>query len=160
MLHLHFAPSLDLLVPAFLSDMHKIWLDPFEPPAVIVPSPAIGKWLTMRMADGTANAEEGQAGSFGCVANLEMCTLERYLWDALKPSDGMELLDVAHVQQIICALLENKNLQNNFYAPLRNYLAAGNNGEIDPLKRVQLSSQSPISFSSMNTTARAYGTQT
>ncbi len=141
MLHLNFASSLDILVPRLLAEVREVWRDPFEPPTVIVPSPAVGKWLRMRLADGASGPAQGGVRPFGCVANLQMQTLERFLWKALCPAEGMELLDVAHVQQVICALLEKEQLESPIYRPLLNYLASGSGNAIDPLKRVQLSAR-------------------
>ncbi len=138
MLHLHFAPSLDLLVPTLLAKLREVWTDPFLPPAVIVPSPAVGKWLRMRLAD-TGGLESGPV-PLGCTANLAMQTLERYLLDALRPAPDMALLDVGRLRQVICALLDESLLGLDVHRPLREYLLNPSQ-EIDPLKRVQLSAR-------------------
>ena len=139
MLHLHFAPSSDVLLPTLLASMQKVWKDPFAPPTVIVPSPAVGKWLQLRLADCPAESEDRPL-ALGCIANLEMQTLERFLWKALRPSENMQRLDVAVVQQVICALLNDKLLENPHYEAIRAYLKNPDNA-IDPVKKVQLSSK-------------------
>jgi exonuclease V gamma subunit len=127
------------LIPELLKKIRAVWTDPFTgpdhrggPPPVIVPSPAVGKWLQMRLAD---NVVDG----FGCVANLTMPTLEKYLWNALKPDEDMQLLHVTLLHQVVCGLL-NASLDKELYAPLRAYLnMPERNSEPDPVKRVQLS---------------------
>jgi exonuclease V gamma subunit len=145
MLHLHFAPSLDLLVPELLAGMRKVWTDPFAPPTVIVPNPALGAWLKLRLADGHESDGRENPLAFGCTANLEMQTLERFLWKALRPADGMRLLDVAVLRQVVCALLDEKLLAADTYLSIRRYLA-GAGGVIDPVKRVQLASRIASEF--------------
>ncbi|MBN1575352.1 MAG: exodeoxyribonuclease V subunit gamma [Chitinispirillaceae bacterium] len=66
MLHLHFAPSLDMLVADLLLKLRYVRTDPFVAPDIIVPNPALGKWLRMRLADGCV--EGGGAGTA-----LRMC---------------------------------------------------------------------------------------
>ncbi|MBN2189116.1 MAG: exodeoxyribonuclease V subunit gamma [Chitinispirillaceae bacterium] len=135
MLHLRFAPSLDLLVPELLAGMRRVWTDPFAPPAVIVPNPAIGTWLKLRLADCP-----GTGAPLGCIANLEMQTLEMFLWRLLRPADTMRLLDVTALRQVVCALLDEKLLASDLYSSINRYLA-GTGGVIDPVKRVQLASR-------------------
>ncbi|MGB7568907.1 MAG: exodeoxyribonuclease V subunit gamma [Chitinivibrionales bacterium] len=139
MLHLHFAPSSDLLLPTLLTSMQKVWKDPFAPPTVIVPSPAVGKWLQLRLADCPVESE-GRPLALGCIANLEMQTLERFLWKALSPSENMQRLDAAVLQQVVCALLNDKLLENPHYGAIRAYLINQDNA-IDPIKKVQLASK-------------------
>jgi len=106
MLNLQFAPSSDLLLPLLVNRFRSAWKekDPFQPPTIIVPSPAVGTWLRMQLA----REKDGNGRAFHCIANLELPTLERYLWRALKPDDGMRLLDVNHLQQVIGALLDKE----------------------------------------------------
>ncbi len=136
MLDLHFSSSLDRLVPVFAEAIRAAWKDPFDPPALVVPNPAVGKWLKMRLADLPA----GEGASSGCVANLDSLALERYLWRSLAPGDDMELLDAARMQQVLCALLDEERMSRPAYGPLKDYLC-GEGGGIDPLKRVQLSAR-------------------
>jgi len=141
MLNLTFAPSADLLAPLAKDRILGAWRDPFDPPAVVVPNPAVGKWLNIRLAEDP---------SVGCVANARMLMLERFLWDALGPDPGTELVSAGHLSQIICALLDEEVLSDDPYKPLRDYLhvddnnSINNNGisrSIDPIKRVQLSAR-------------------
>jgi exonuclease V gamma subunit len=137
MLNLQFAPSADLLIPLLLARLRSVWKDPFGPPTVIVPSPAVGKWLCMRLA-----ADADKSGrKFGCIANLALPTLERYLWKALKPDVGMRLLDVGHFHQIICSLLDWPLISDSSYKPVRDYLCDKGSDRIDPIKRVQLAAR-------------------
>jgi exodeoxyribonuclease V gamma subunit len=127
MLNLIFAPSADALVPLAGAKIFGAWRDPFDPPAVIVPNPAVGKWLTVKLA---------QDPSIGCVANLRMLTLERFLWNALEPGPGTELVSAGHLSQAVCALLDENLLAGDIYKPLKNYLI---DRSINAVKRVQLS---------------------
>ncbi|MDR2693431.1 MAG: exodeoxyribonuclease V subunit gamma [Chitinispirillales bacterium] len=141
MLNLTFAPSADTLATLARDRILGAWRDPFDPPAVIIPNPAVGKWLSIRLAE---------TPSAGCVANLRMPTLERFLWDALRPGPDTVLINAEHLSQIICALLDDVTLGNDVYKPLRDYLYIDNNHpinsngakhSIDPIKRVQLSAR-------------------
>jgi exonuclease V gamma subunit len=138
MLHLHFAPSLDMLLSELLSGVRDVWKDPFSPPDIIVPGPEVAKWLTMRLADGQG-AENVSAQPFGCVANLRPKYIERFLWDYLQPGE-YSLLDQDKVRQVICALLDEKCLAEDLFEPVKRYLS-GPSGTTDPLKRVQLSAR-------------------
>ncbi|MDR3013666.1 MAG: exodeoxyribonuclease V subunit gamma [Chitinispirillales bacterium] len=132
MLNLTFAPSADILVPLAEAKIQKAWTDPFDPPTIIVPNPAVGKWLSIRLAE---------SPTFGCVANARMPTLEKFLWKALEPDFGMELLDGGRMAQVVCAILDEEKLEENIYAPLKNYLCRSDGSGIDALKRVQLSAR-------------------
>ena len=78
--------------------------------------------------------------AWGCIANLEMQTLERFLWKALRPSENMQRLDAAVLQQVVCALLNDKLLEDPHYSAIRAYLINQDN-VIDPIKKVQLASK-------------------
>ncbi|MDR2592515.1 MAG: exodeoxyribonuclease V subunit gamma [Chitinispirillales bacterium] len=139
MLNLTFAPSADVLAPLAKERILGAWRDPFDPPTVVVPNPAVGKWLSIWLAEDP---------SVGCVANARMPTLERFLWDALGPAPDTQMIDAGHLSQIICALLDEGLLGDDVYKPLRDYLRVDanhiiNNNAInlgiDPIKRVQLS---------------------
>jgi exonuclease V gamma subunit len=138
MLNLHFAPSATLLIPHLLEKVRPVWKDPFHPPTLIVPSPAVGKWLKLRLADYTPDLGVPCSG-FGCTANLEMLTLERFLWKALQPDETMQRLDAAVMRQVVCALLNTSLLEESEFESVRAYLRK-QDGTIDPVKRVQLTS--------------------
>jgi exonuclease V gamma subunit len=140
MLNLHFAPSADLLVPILLARLRAAWRDPLLPPTVIVPSPAVGKWLHLRLADCPVPDAVGNPLALGCTANLVMQTLERILWEVLQPAGEMRLLDAAVMQQVICARLTSSLLHEDAYAPVRAYLLKPD-GAIDPIKKVQLAAK-------------------
>jgi exonuclease V gamma subunit len=139
MLNLNFAPSLDLLVPKLLNLLRGTWTDPFMPPQIIVPNPAAGKWLRMRLTDPAINTDSGLLNGLGCIAGFEMPALERFLWNSLVPDPNMLMLDVWNYQQIICALLNEQILGLPAYLPVKTYLSATDSSVPDPLKRVQLS---------------------
>jgi len=137
MLNLIFAPSADILVPLAEERIRGAWGDPFDPPVIIVPNPAVGKWLSIRLTE---------QPSFGCLAAAKMLTLEKFLWNALGPGSNMEMLSAGHIAQVICALLDDILYDGiagengkDIYAPLRDYLRGGERQAAAPLKRVQLS---------------------
>jgi exonuclease V gamma subunit len=140
MLNLHFAPSARILVPELLGRIRSVWTDPFKPPTMLVPSPAVGKWLQLQLADCDALDSSGRSIALGCIANCEMLTLERFLWTVFRPEDNMRLMDVSIMQQVICALLNITLLKENVYEPVHAYLRKPD-GAIDPVKRVQLASK-------------------
>jgi len=140
MLNLHFAPSANLLVPELLRRIRSVWTDPFCPPKLLVPSPALGKWLHLRLADCDTPDENGHSLALGCTANLEMLTLERFLWDVLAPSEDMRRMDVAVMRQVICALLTPGLISESPYKSVRAYLIKPDI-TIDPVKRIQLASR-------------------
>jgi len=146
MLNLIFAPNAELLVSLASKLVREIWDDPFHQPTIIVPNPAIGKWLSMRLAQGQFHclSEDNNIvdDGFGCVANARLVTLERFLWNALHPSENISLLDANQLAQVIEALLDETLLGGSIYKPLKSYLCHGDNvNRIDPLKRVQLSAR-------------------
>jgi len=132
MLNLIFAPSADTLVPLAEAKIREAWGDPFNPPAIIVPNPAVGKWLSIQLV---------RSPSFGCVANARMPTLEKFLWETLGGGAGTQMLGADHAAQVICALLNDELLNDEIYRPLKNYLVNRDSGQIDALKRVQLSAR-------------------
>lgn len=138
MLHLHFAPSLDLILPRLHKYLRDVWTDPFDAPDVIVPSPALGKWLRMRLADGGAG-ESPVDNPFGCVANLPLPTLERSLWEMLAPDPDMVQLGLGLMQQIVCALLTDDCIVKPGFGPVKAYLSTLSG--IDSLKRIQLAAR-------------------
>jgi exonuclease V gamma subunit len=140
MLNLHFAPSAGILVPELLGRIRSVWTDPFQPPTILVPSPAVGKWLQLRLADCGGADTRGRLLGLGCVANLEMLTLERFFWNAFAPAGNMRIMDVAIMQQVICALLDSGLLNDRIYESVNAYLRKAD-GTTDPVKRVQLASR-------------------
>lgn len=131
-LHLRFAPSADLLLEGFLRELREVWTDPFTPPTLLVPNPALGKWLTLRMAD---HPEQG----FRCLMSLERGTLERFLWQSLQPTPEMRRLDAHTLQQVLCALLDEPLCAQAGFESVRDYLFSA--GILDPRRRTQLSAQ-------------------
>ena len=132
-IHLQFAPSADLLLEHVLSSLRMVWSDPFEPPTLMVPNPALGRWLRLRLAD---YPEVG----FKSVLSLETTTLERYLWDMLQPEPDMARLDANTFAQVLDSLLSTATCAEAVFAPVRQYLV-GADHEVDPLRRIQLASR-------------------
>ncbi|NLG17842.1 MAG: exodeoxyribonuclease V subunit gamma [Fibrobacter sp.] len=128
MLNLKFAPSAHLLLPSLIDDIRSVWKDPFLSPLFVVPNPATGKWLKLRLAE-----------NMGCVVNPQIRSFESVLWNALCPEPDMVFLHKEKFQQVICALLSDTLLEKEVFRPLKSYLR--NQGAVDPVKRVQLSSE-------------------
>jgi exonuclease V gamma subunit len=128
MLYLNFAHSADLLLSPLVNTLRSIWKDPFQSPLFVVPNPATGKWLKLRLSE-----------FFGCILNPEICTIEKILWKALQPDNTMIFLHKGNLQQIICALLDNELFEKDSFIQIRNYLKKDE--IIDPVKRVQLSGE-------------------
>ncbi|MBN1575351.1 MAG: exodeoxyribonuclease V subunit gamma [Chitinispirillaceae bacterium] len=80
----------------------------------------------------------GQALPFGCVANLELPTIERFLWKSLQPGEYV-MLDQHRIQQVLCALLDEGCISREGFEPVGSYLTGP--AGIDPLKRVQLAAR-------------------
>jgi exodeoxyribonuclease V gamma subunit len=132
-IHLQFAPSANLLLEHLLTSLRTVWTDPFEPPTLMVPNPALGRWLRLRLADQPTTG-------FGSVLSLDTTTLERYLWEALQPDSDMQRLDVNTFSQVLDSLLNAQTCAEPVFAPVRQYLV-GPEGLVDPLRRVQLASR-------------------
>ena len=94
------------------------WSDPFRSPRIATPTPAMKRWVQLRLAE-----------KRGIVANVEFLQLERMLWKRL------ESLDLEHVVEgrKPARLLDEQGLQLLILAYLRNdpppeagdYLGAG-----------------------------------
>jgi len=61
---------------------------------VVVPNPAVKRWLTLRMAQ-----------QMESVLGLSLNTLERAIWDWLRPDAGMERLQAQDLQIVIAHVL-------------------------------------------------------
>jgi exodeoxyribonuclease V gamma subunit len=101
--HLYFSNS-----PAILLDKLSLnleWSDPFRSPHIATPTPAMKRWVQMRLAE-----------KRGIVANVEFMQLERTLWQRLEELDPFRvveerkparLLDEAGLQLLILGLLRS-----------------------------------------------------
>jgi len=87
----------------------------------------------MRLVEGNAGKEDAEP--FGCIANLNLEKIEKFLWRMLLSHDVV-MLDQLRMQQVLCALLDEKCILQQGFEPVQTYLT-GPQG-IDPLKRVQL----------------------
>jgi|GEM_PF-2274814 len=76
--HLYFSNSPAVLLDKLSQNLE--WTDPFLSPHIATPTPAMKRWVQMRLAE-----------KRGIVANVEFMQLERTLWQRL------EALDVFHV---------------------------------------------------------------
>lgn len=124
-LHLHFANRLEPLVAELSGLLDGLWTDLAQPPSVVVPSPAVAKWLKLRLCEVR-----------GILVNLPTPTLESVLWGALDPEPGQRILRVEALAQAIAPLLDTSLLAKDSFRSVRRYLetAAG----IDPRRRWQL----------------------
>ncbi|MBN1306372.1 MAG: exodeoxyribonuclease V subunit gamma, partial [Chitinispirillaceae bacterium] len=130
MLHLTFAPDASHLIPPLADLVRVLWTDPFRSPLFIVPNDAVGKWLKLRLME-----------TFGGIIDPSVRTIEKVLWDALRPDADMELLRKGALQQAVCAMLDEERLRDERYGPLRKYLCDNESSAIDPVKRVQLAGE-------------------
>lgn len=124
-LHLHFSNRHEPLVDALSEALDATWTDFGAPPPVVVPSPAVAKWLKLRLCERR-----------GALVGLPTPTLESFLWLALDPDPGMKILRADALQQALIPLLDMARLERPHYAPVREYLCP--QGEIDPKRRCQL----------------------
>src|SRR6266478_1170206 len=81
------------------------WSDPFRSPHIATPTPAMKRWVQMRLAE-----------KRGIVANVDFLQLERTLWQRLEALDlehvvegrkPARLLDEQGLQLLILALLRS-----------------------------------------------------
>jgi exonuclease V gamma subunit len=124
-LHLHFSNRHEPLVDSLAAALEATWTDFGAPPPVVVPSPAVAKWIKLRLCERR-----------GALVGLPTPTLEGFLWQALDPDPGMRILRVDALQQALIPLLDETRLASPLYAPVREYLCP--QGSIDPKRRCQL----------------------
>ena len=75
---LYFSNSPSILLDKLSRNLE--WADPFQPPHIAYPTPAMKRWVQMRLAE-----------KRGILANVDFLPLERTLWQRL------ETLDSEHV---------------------------------------------------------------
>jgi len=124
-LHLHFSNRLEPLVSELSGVLDEHWTDFGAPPPVVPPSPAVAKWLKLRLCERR-----------GALVGLPTPTLESFLWKALDPDPGMKILRADALQQAMIPLLDKNRLEREEYAPVREYLCP--RGSIDVRRRYQL----------------------
>jgi len=101
------------------------WTDFACPPPVVVPSPAVAKWLKLRLCEAR-----------GPLVGLPTPTLESFLWASLEPPPGSAILRVEALQQALIPLLDQDRLASDAFEPVRAYLSTDRG--IDAKRRVQL----------------------
>src|ERR1035437_2673506 len=107
-LHLHFGNRLDLLADTLARELGRTWVDPLEPPEIVVPSPSVGKWLKLHLA------LRGRT-----VLNLSTTTLESFLWESLEPGPADRILRVDALQHAVSACLTPALLSDPDFEPVR-----------------------------------------
>ena len=133
-LHLHFGNRLDLLSDTLARELGRTWVDPLDPPFVVVPSPSVGKWLKLHLA------QRGRT-----VLNLPTATLESFLWESLDPGPDHRLLRVDALQHAVSACLTPTLLCEPDFDSVRRF-TTGPDGRMDPAMRVQLSREAARLF--------------
>lgn len=124
-LHLRFSNSHEPLVRELSLALDACWTDFAQPPPVVVPSPAVAKWLKLRLCE-----------TRGPLVGLPTPTLEGFLWKSLDPDPEFRILRVDALQQAVIPLLDESRLARAEYAPVRAYLCPA--GGVDPKRRSQL----------------------
>lgn len=124
-LHLRFSNRHEPLVRELSRALDACWTDFAQPPPVVVPSPAVAKWLKLRLCE-----------KRGPLVGLQTPTLEGFLWKALEPDPELRILRVDALQQALVPLLDEKRLERPEYAPVKAYLCPA--GRIDARRRCQL----------------------
>jgi len=126
-LHLCFANRVEPLVASLSRALDGFWTDLAFPPEVVVPSPAVSKWLKLRLCERR-----------GALLNLPTPTLEGFLWRSLEPGD-LRFLKGPALSQALVPLLDRERLSDPRYAPVREFLVR--EGTIDPRRRLQLAQE-------------------
>lgn len=133
-LHLHFGNRLDLLADTLAKELGRAWTDPLDPPEIVVPSPSVGKWLKLHLA------QRGRT-----VLNLPATTLESFLWESLDPDPGDRILRVDALQHAVSSCLTPALLSEPDFEPVRRFVT-GADGAVDPALRVQLARETARLF--------------
>ena len=124
-LHLRFSNRHGPLVRELSRALDACWTDFAQPPPVVVPSPAVAKWLKLRLCE-----------KRGPLVGLQTPTLEGFLWKSLGPDPESRILRVDALQQALVPLLDETRLDRPEYAPVKAYLCPA--GRIDARRRCQL----------------------
>lgn len=124
-LHLHFSNRFEPLLAELSDVLDDCWTDFGAPSPVVVPSPAVAKWLKLRLCERR-----------GPLVGLPTPTLEAFLWGALDPDPGMTILRADALQQALIPLLDERRLARPGYATVREYLCPRSG--IDVRRRCQL----------------------
>ena len=124
MLHLKFALNLENLADEMIDALGKLWTDPFDSPIVIFPDPKIEQWFRLRYI-----------AKCGVLANLEIVTLDKFLFKYLTQGDTSKQKLTADIlcNVLIAYLNEAYSGKASIPKEIRKYLYK-NSGEIDESK--------------------------
>ena len=124
MLHLKFALNLENLADEMIDALGKLWTDPFDSPIVIFPDPKIEQWFRLRYI-----------AKCGVLANLEIVTLDKFLFKYLTQGDASKQKLTADIlcNVLIAYLNEAYSGKASIPKEIRKYLYK-NSGEIDESK--------------------------
>lgn len=101
MIHLKFAADMSALFDDAVTALRKAWTDPFNAPVILFPESKVEQWFRLRSL---------QNDSFkGVLANLETMSLDKFLWNALKPAANENRLSAEILQNVIEAWLVSKD---------------------------------------------------
>ncbi len=123
-IYLYFSSSIDLLcsllVSALAEEQQDRAVDIFEPSVVVVPNPALRRWLQLEAARQN-----------GIAANIRFSFLEQGLWDlltALKPDLQASMIDISCMQSLVfyhlVQLLPDEG--NGLFHLFRTFVSPGN----------------------------------
>ena len=125
MLHLKFALNLENLADEMIDALGKLWTNPFDSPIVIFPDPKIEQWFRLRYI-----------AKCGVLANLEIVTLDKFLFKYLTQGDASKQKLTADILcNVLIAYLNEAYSGKAASIPkeIRNYLYK-KSGEIDESK--------------------------
>lgn len=130
--HLYFSNSPAVLLDKLSRNLE--WSDPFRSPHIATPTPAMKRWVQMRLAE-----------KRGIVANVDFMQLERTLWQRLGELDQYRLA----TDRKPASLLDERNLQLLILSMLRirppeaagAYLEAGQGDSLQARRLFQLSAK-------------------
>ena len=124
MLHLKFALNLENLADEMIDALGKLWTDPFDSPIVVFPDPKIEQWFRLRYI-----------AKCGVLANLEIVTLDKFLFKYLTQGDSSKQKLTADIlcNVLIAYLNEAYSGKASIPKEIRKYLYK-NSGEIDESK--------------------------
>jgi exonuclease V gamma subunit len=126
-LHLRFSNRVEPLVDSLSQALDELWTDLAFPPDVVVPSPAVSKWLKLRLCERRS-----------ALLNLPTPTLEGFLWRSMEPGE-LRFLKGPALSQALVPLLDDARLSDPRYARVHEFLVR--DGRIDPRRRLQLSQE-------------------
>ena len=125
MLHLNFALNLKNLADEMIDEVSRCWKNPFEAPVVIFPDPKLEQWFRLRWVQ-----------KKGVVANLEITTIDKFLFRALSHGDASKQKISADIlRNVLIAYLKGDALLQDVrnLKEIQSYLAS-ETGEMDDAK--------------------------